>query len=196
METLFDILTGIGLASAAGIRPFLPGLAAGAFASANLTIDFGGTDLAFLEQTGWLLALLLVLIAVVIASRSMGAERVESGPIGLVLVAISAGVGALLFAGTLADHGETWWPGLIGGVAFALLAHRATRDLLARTRGRLDDEAAAALSVYAEGAALLCAVLSILVPPLALVAVGFLVFLLVKGRRREGEKYAGLRILR
>ena len=52
METLLDILTGIGLASAAGIRPFLPGLAAGALAAANATIDFAGTPLAFLEQTG------------------------------------------------------------------------------------------------------------------------------------------------
>jgi hypothetical protein len=30
----------------------------------------------------------------------------------------------------------------------------------------------------------------------SVLAIGFLVFLLVKGRRREGEKYAGLRILR
>jgi len=33
-------------------------------------------------------------------------------------------------------------------------------------------------------------------PPLGLVALGFLVWLLVGGRRRAGEKYAGLRILR
>lgn len=196
METLFDILTGIGLATAAGIRPFLPGLAAGAFAAGNLTIDFENTDLSFLEQTGWLLALVVVLIAVVLANRSMGPERAESGPLGVVLLVISVVVGALLFAGALADHSETWWPGLIGGAAFAFLAYRVARDLLARTRSRLDDEAASALTIYAEGAALLTAVLSILVPPLALVAVGFLVFLLVGGRRRQGEKYAGLRILR
>jgi FtsH-binding integral membrane protein len=196
MDTLLDILTGIGLASAAGIRPFLPGLAAGAFAASNLTIDFEGTDLAFLEQPGWLLALVIVLIAVVLANRSMGPERAESGPLGVALAAISVGVGALLFAGAVADHSDTWWPGLVGGVAFALLAYLATRDLLARTRSRLDDEAASALTVYAEGAAVVLAVLAILAPPLSVVAVGLLVFLLVGGRRRKGEKYAGLRILR
>jgi hypothetical protein len=37
---------------------------------------------------------------------------------------------------------------------------------------------------------------SVLFPPLALVGIGLLVFLLLGGRRREGEKYAGLRILR
>ena len=38
--------------------------------------------------------------------------------------------------------------------------------------------------------------LSILFPPLALLVVGGLAWLLLGGRRREGEKYAGLRILR
>jgi hypothetical protein len=37
---------------------------------------------------------------------------------------------------------------------------------------------------------------SVLFPPLALVAIGFLVALLVTGRRRSDQKYAGLRILR
>ena len=196
MDTLLDILTGIGLASAAGIRPFLPGLAAGAFAAGNVTIDFERTDLAFLEGSGWLLALVIALIAFVLLGRGMGPERAESGPLGAVLLALSVGIGALLFAGALADHSDTWWPGLIGGAAFAFLAYLATRDLLARTRSRLDDEAASALTVYAEGAAVLIAIASILAPPLALVAVGFLVFLLLGGRRRKGEKYAGLRILR
>ena len=52
------------------------------------------------------------------------------------------------------------------------------------------------LPLYAEGAALLAAGLSVLFPPLALVVVAVLAWLLVGGRRRAGEKYAGLRILR
>jgi hypothetical protein len=50
--------------------------------------------------------------------------------------------------------------------------------------------------VYFEGAGMLLVVLSVLVPPVSLVALGFLVWLLAGGRRRESEKYAGLRILR
>lgn len=196
METLFDILTGIGLASAAGIRPFLPGLAAGAFASANLTIDFDGTDLAFLEAPGWLLALVLALIAFALLQRRLGVEQLERGPLGAALSGIALGVGAVLFAGALADHSDVWWPGIIGGLVCAVIAERASHDLLGRTRARLDPEAREALPFYAEGAALLIAVLSILAPPLGLVALGFLVWLLLGGRRRQGEKYAGLRILR
>ena len=40
------------------------------------------------------------------------------------------------------------------------------------------------------------AALAILIPPISIVAIGFFVWLLAGGRRREGEKYAGLRILR
>jgi uncharacterized membrane protein len=196
MDTVLDILTGIGLGCAAGIRPFLPALAAGALASADALIDFDGTDLAFLEGTGWLLAIVIALVATVLAQRSMGPDRVETGPMGTVMLVLSAGIGALLFAGALADHSDVWWPGLIGGVICAVLALLATRDLLTRTRSRLDDDAASALTLYAEGIALITAVLAIVAPPLSLVAVGALIWLLVGGRRRQGEKYAGLRILR
>ena len=196
MDTVFDILTGAGLGAAAGIRPFLPALLAGAAASADVFVDFDGTDLSFLEQAGWLLAVVLVLIAFVLVQRRMGGEKLDASPVGAALGGFALGVGALLFAGALADHSDTWWPGLIGGVAFAVLAYLATRDLLRRTRSRLDAEAASALTLYAEGTALILALVAILVPPLSLVAVGFLVFLLIGGRRRKGEKYAGLRILR
>ena len=63
-------------------------------------------------------------------------------------------------------------------------------------RGRLDNDARSALPVYAEAAALLAAFAALLVPPLAVVVLGFLVWLLVGSRRRAGQKYAGLRILR
>ena len=72
----------------------------------------------------------------------------------------------------------------------------AVRDLLVRTRRRLDADTAGTLPVYAEGAALAAAGLSVLFPPLAILVIAGLVALLLGGRRRSGEKYAGLRILR
>jgi hypothetical protein len=191
MDTVFDILTGAGLAAAAGIRPFLPALAAGALAAADLTIDFEGTDLSFLEKPGWLLAIVVALIAVVLLQR-----RGDSSTLDNAVALIAVAVGAALFAGALADHSDTWWPGLPAGVFIAGLAFTASRNLFARVRARLDPDAQAALPVYADGSALLLAVLAILVPPVSVVAIGFLVWLLIGDRRREGQKYAGLRILR
>jgi hypothetical protein len=63
-------------------------------------------------------------------------------------------------------------------------------------RRRLDADAAAVLPLYGEGAAGASAGLSVLFPPLALLVLGGLAWLLSGGRRRAGEKYAGLRILR
>jgi hypothetical protein len=105
-------------------------------------------------------------------------------------------LGALEAAGSLADHHHPIVPGIVVGAACAALGYAAARDLLGRTRRRLDVEAASALPLYAESAALLAAGLSVLFPPLALLVIGGLVALLVGGRRRAGEKYAGLRILR
>ena len=191
MDTVFDILTGMGLAAAAGIRPFLPALVAGALAKADATIDFSGTDLSFLEQPGWLLAVVIALIALVVLER-----RGESSVVENVVALCAAIIGAALFAGALADHSDTWWPGVPAGVLVAGLAFTSARALFARVRGRLDPDAQGALGVYAHGTALLLALLAILLPPVSLVAVAFLAWLLLSGRRREGEKYAGLRILK
>jgi hypothetical protein len=43
---------------------------------------------------------------------------------------------------------------------------------------------------------LLISGLSVLIPPVSVLAVGFFIWLRLGGRRREGEKHAGLRILR
>jgi hypothetical protein len=101
-----------------------------------------------------------------------------------------------LFAGALAQGHYAWWPGIIGGVICAGVGILATRPLLARVRTRLDREAAGALPVFTEAVALAGAALSVLVPPVGIVLLGFLLWLLYAGRRRGEQKYAGLRILR
>jgi uncharacterized protein DUF4126 len=191
MKLILDILQGIGLAAAAGVRPFLPTLAAGGFARADVGVDYEGTGFAFLEEPVFLIAVALAMV-VTLLLRS----RFDTPAAMAALTGIGMGLGALLCAATLDDRHAVWWPGLILGLACAALAGAAVRDLFTRTRTRLDAEAAAALPVYAEGAAVLLAALSILIPPVSLVAIAFFVWLLAGGRRREGEKYAGLRILR
>jgi hypothetical protein len=158
-------------------------------------VDFDNTKYSFLEQPWFLLVLVLGTIALVAFERRRGVEATERGPAGLVLAAIAVALGILLFAGSLADRGEVTWPAVFGA-ACAILAFGAVRSLLARTRTRLDAEATKALPLYAEALALAAAGLSVLLPPLGLVILVFFAALTVTGRRREGEKYAGLRILR
>jgi uncharacterized membrane protein len=191
MKLILDLLQGAGVASATGVRPFLPPLVYGLLATDDLGVDFDGTAFSFLEAP-WFLVLLGVLLVVTVLVRS----RFESGPGERVLIAAAVVLGALEGAGTLDDRFDVWWPGLILGAVFAALGARVASDLLARVRRRLDAEAAGALFLYAEAFALVLVGLSVLFPPLALLGIGLLVFLLLGGRRREGEKYAGLRILR
>lgn len=196
MTLFLAICLGIGLALGVGLRPFLPALLVGALARGDLGIDFEGTDLSFLEAPIFLLALLIGVIVLVIAERRLGADRVEAGPLGAAVGGLALGLGALFFAGALADEGYAWWPGIVGGLACAALAAATARIFFRRTRARLDRDAAVALPVYAEGAGVAVAGLSVLLPPLSLVALVFLAWLLLGQRRREGQKYAGLRVLR
>jgi hypothetical protein len=192
MSVFMDTTTGMGLAGATGIRPYLPPLLAGGLARGDTGIDYDGTDWHFLESTWFLLAVLVLAVIAYLAERSVPNRRsVElfSGVAGVVL-------GAMLFAGALADGGTDSWPGLIGGAVCAALGWRAVGGLIERTRNRLQDSAAALLTAYADGAALLLAAIAVFVPPASILAIAAFVVLLFAGRRREGEKYAGLRVLR
>jgi hypothetical protein len=183
----FDILTAIGLGAACGIRPFIPALVAGALAAANATIDFDHTGYGFLEAPEWLLALAVALVLTILLARFVPDYGLWVA--GLVIA-------GLLGAGTLQDHHHSAVVGWVLGVLCAVLGAAAARDLFGRVRSRLDERAAGALPLYGEAAALLMALLAVLVPPLSIVAIGFLAWLLQGGRRRAGEKYAGLRVLR
>jgi hypothetical protein len=192
LQLLIDILQGMGLAGAAGVRPFLPALVAGALASQDIGIDYEGTPFAFLEQPIWLIAVVVVLIAAIVASR----RNALSAAMESALQGMGIGLGALLFAATLADNTDIWYPGLLAGGLCAALSSAATRSLIDRVRARLDDEARGALPVYLDRTAVLLAGLSVVAAPISVLALGFFAFLLRGVKRREGEKYAGLRILR
>jgi Domain of unknown function (DUF4126) len=188
---LLDLLQGAGLAAANGIRPFLPALVAGILASANVGLDYDGTHFAFLESP-----VFLGVLAGAAVGAALGRKAFASRTGELALGAVGVVLGVLEAAGSLDDRSSTWWPAIPVGALCAVLGFVVARSLLARVRGRLDADTAGALPFYAEAAALVAAGASILFPPLAIVVLGLLARLAVGGRRREGEKYAGLRILR
>ena len=109
---------------------------------------------------------------------------------------VALALGALLFAGALVDNGHEAWIGLVFGPLCAALGWFAVGGLIERVRTRLEPDQAALVTAYADGAALVLAAIAIFVPPLAFLAIPGFVVLLLGSRRREGEKYAGLRILR
>jgi hypothetical protein len=203
---VFYIGLGAGLAAACGLRPFLPLLLAGALASSNaLGVRFGSGSFHFLQASWWLLAatgalVLAYALQIVLGlapTLDPGDRGSSGGPLAAALTGLGYGAGALLFAGTLDAHGDSPWPGVVGGLLVVALAQRAAWPVIVRARARLADRAAReALIVYLDAAALVFAALVALVHPLGYVAIGLLAWFAWRGRARGDEKYAGLRILR
>jgi Domain of unknown function (DUF4126) len=202
----FYIGLGAGLAAACGLRPFLPLLLAGALASSGaLGVHFEHGSFHFLRSDLWLL---IVVVAFVVAYALQlllrlapiidpGERKAPGDPLAASLTGLGLGAGAVLFAGTLAAHGDSPWPGVVGGILVAGLAQRALWPVIVRARSRLSDRASReALTVYLDAAALVLAALVALLHPLGYVAVAVLAWFLWRGRARRDEKYAGLRILR
>jgi uncharacterized membrane protein len=191
VDFVLDLLQGAGIAAGIGIRPFLPFALTAALASGDVGLDFDGTDFAFLEEW-WF----VVVVAVVAIGLELVERRRAIPAVVWALLAVAVALGALVAAGSLADHDYTIVPGVVVGALTATLGFYAARALFTRVRRRLDSEAQTALPLFSEGAGLAAVGLSILFPPLAIVVVAALAWLLFAGRRRSGEKYAGLRILR
>jgi hypothetical protein len=188
MSLFLHICTGLGLALAAGIRPFTPAWVAGALAGSNVLFDFRHTDYAFLQSAAFLLV--VALLFVVCAMLRVRAVRELVATAGIAL-------GGLLFAAVLAAHHDAAWPGLLAGVLAAALAQIASRPILAGASERLSDGAARfAVLLYADAAALVLAAACWFAGPLALVALAFLGRLAWGQRNRARARFAGLRVLR
>jgi hypothetical protein len=119
------------------------------------------------------------------------------------LVILLAAAGGLAFAASLAEETSTAWPGLIVGALATAVAATLAADVLEgairRARGTGSESAESAvntliLSFSFGGIAL--ATLALFVPVLSLLALVALVVLAIGRRRRAGQKYEGLRILR
>jgi hypothetical protein len=212
-----DIGQGAGLSGASGVRPFLPALLAGALARENSGIDFSGTSFSFLESPAFLLVVLALAVGSYALQRRresvaqtrpagrpgdprarVGAGRNLPEPFEAAMLVLGVVLGALLFAGSLADGHHESWPGIIGGVACALLGYYALASLFGRARRRLAGSggAVALLGLYADGIALVLAGLSILFPPIAYAALVVFLVLIARSRSEGAQKYEGLRSLR
>lgn len=196
MHLAFDIFQGLGISAAVGIRPFLPALAVGGLAAAGIQISFAHTDFAFLQEAPFLFGMVVGALALLVLERSLARFTGSRRPLFIVVVGLALAIGALEFAGALSQNHYAIVGGIIGGVLCAALGAAATRPLLSRVHARLDEQAAAALPLFAEVAAVAFAALAVVAPPVGVIGVVLLAWLVVASRRREGQKFAGLRILR
>jgi hypothetical protein len=196
MELALDIAQGIGIACLVGINPVLSVILVQIFAGTDWGIDFSGTDYAFLESSGILLAAIVVLLIYSMLQRRGDVRAVNQGPWAAAFAVWGIAFGALYFAGGLADHGYTAWPGLIGGAVCAAFANNVSRGFILRVAKRMDAKRLRFLAFCTGWGALVVTALVILLPPISLLVLAGLIWLFIGGRRRNNEKHAGLRTLR
>jgi hypothetical protein len=197
LHLAFDIFQGIGIALAIGIRPFVPSLAVGLLAAGDVEIHFDHTKFSFLQSGPFLFLMAIFTVLLVVADRGAWGALLRGRVGSAVLALISLGLGAVFFAGSLCRGGYLVWPGFIAGAICAAIGIAASRPFLDRVRSRLDESAAqVGLPVLADGSALLIAVLSVVAPPIGVIALVAALWLIYRGRQGGDQKYAGLRILR
>jgi hypothetical protein len=194
MDLFLAISQGIGTSLATGVRTFLAPLVVGVLARGDIGVDFEGTEFEFLESIVWL-AIMLALIA---GAWWVDRARIPVPPAGVAVA--GAAIGGVLFAGSLAERDLASEPGLFAGPLFALIGFFAAQAFLGGAQERLsargEDGAAGTLSLMADFGALVLAALAVLVEPLSYLALAFCAWVLLVRRRRSGQKYEGLRILR
>jgi hypothetical protein len=115
-----------------------------------------------------------------------------------VLALLAVVSGALVFAWSLADEDYASAPGFVAGAVCALVGWAAASAFLGGVRSRLQARqvSPAGLTFFAVLAAACLAAIAFLLSPLSFVALVFCAWVLAQRRKRAGEKYQGLRILR
>ena len=108
----------------------------------------------------------------------------------LAVVAVAAGVVLALVAGPPLALGVAI------GIVASLLAYSVASSVASGAARRAADAGSGSVGALLAFVALLIAVVSLLVPPVAIVALVGIAFLAVARRRRARRKYAGLRVLR
>ena len=192
MDLFLAISQGIGTSLATGIRALLVPLFVGVMARLNAGIDFEQTGFEWLESVWWLALLVVLVVAAWLLDRSD--VEVPEG----VWVVVAMGLGGLLFAGALEDENYFGTVGIIPGMLCALVGFLAARAFLGGAVDRLAarGESGATVTVLGDLGAILVAALAVLVPPASYLLAAFCLWVLLARRRREGQKYEGLRILR
>jgi hypothetical protein len=192
VESLLLAGLGIGLASVAGVRAFVPLALFGLFVRLGFIVE---PDIIGL-QSGW--TVVLALLALAVLEIALDKVRALDPAFGYVMIPVRMVAGAVLFAtvynpGALFDAGAV--PGLVAGGAIAGLVAGFKVILRPRSRGSSAGVSTTFLSAMEDFVAVLGGIVGLYLPLVPLLFVGFLLFFFNRIRKRRGRKYGGLRIL-
>jgi hypothetical protein len=192
METFIWFGLGVGLASVAGVRAFVPLALYMLFAQLGYIVP---PDLLGLPGDWTVVG---VFSALAVVEILLDKVRVLDPWFGYTMVVVRALAGAVLFEtmfepGALLDGGAVPALALGGGIA----AFVAVLKLLLRPVSGTESAgvSTAFLSTIEDVVAILGGLIGLFLPFVPLILVGFLLFFFNRIRKRRGRKYGGLRIL-
>jgi hypothetical protein len=188
VESLFLAGLGVGLASVAGLRAFVP------LALFSLFVRLGyiaEPDILGL-QIGWNVVLALSALAVV--ELTLDKVQALDPAFGYVMIPIRMVAGAVLFAAVY-ESGALFDAVAVAGGAIAGLVAGLKVILRPVSMSSSAGVSTAFLSALEDFVAVFGGVVGLFLPFLPLLFVGFLLFFFNRIRKRRGRKYGGLRIL-
>lgn len=199
MDLFLAICQAIGLALAVGVGGLLAALFIAVMASLDGGIDTRGTDWEFIGS-GWFIVTLFAANVATFYERRRERPAERSGLLARsVRTAGLAGVlGAVFGAASLAEQGEAAALGFVLGAVFGAGSALLAGEILegAQRRAAVAHAATGTLELIFALAGIAIAMLALFVPPASLLALVGLAVLGAGRRRRAGEKYEGLRVLR
>jgi hypothetical protein len=190
MEILLTIGIGVGLASVAGVRAFLPLALAGIF----VKLGFFDYPKPFGLLDDWLV--IGVLLALALVESVLDKVPALYSVLDLVQTPVRIVAGAVLFSAALqAGLNVDAIPELAAGGSIAGVV--AVLKSLLRPSANVATAGTSApfLSIIEDAVAVVGGVVAVLVPLVPLVLVAFLLFFFYRIKRRRQRKFGGLRIL-
>jgi hypothetical protein len=133
-------------------------------------------------------------LGLALAAGALAGAPGRRGAVGTVLLVAAAVAGGVLFGISLAQEDHPAYPGWPLGALAAAFAFVVVRDVAESASRRTDGDSLTSILIAV--AALALAGLSIVVSPVAIVALIGLVWIWFGRRRRASRKYEGLRTLR
>lgn len=195
---MLEALTGLGLASAAGLNAYIPMLAMGLLSRFTdlLSVPPGW---AWLENE-WVMVILGVLLVVdMVADKIPAVDSVND----IIQTVVRPASGGIVFGSGSASEtvavtdpesfvSSGQWVPIVTGIVIALLVHLAKAAIRPIANAATFGLAAPVLSTIEDGASIVLVVLAIVVPVLVILAIVALVWLAVVYVRRRRRKAATL----
>ena len=190
MISLLALGIGIGLASVAGVRAFVPLALAALFAALGLFEP----PIRYADPGGWW-TVVGVLVGLAVLEIALDKIGTLDPVFGYVMVPVRAASGAVLFAALAPAVELGLVPWLVAGAVIAGAVAVAKVLLRPPAKAASAGVSSTTVSLFEDAVALVGAAVGFFVPYLPLLLVGFLLFFYYRVRRRRGRKFKGLRIL-